>query len=141
MTANYFQHEARLVEDRTAFPGFVPALCKFGSSEDDLMDSDDTNGHPHAWPTAVHLQSADYKMALVPAGRMRQDLKQGPVRNGWLHKMVCYLLPMFLPCSMTPCEQSFRSCSVAVSLCSLKGILSCEKKKKNKKSSSIVGDF
>nr|XP_010913982.1 uncharacterized protein LOC105039509 isoform X3 [Elaeis guineensis] len=83
-----YKHEAQLVEDRSALPGFIPAPCKFGSREDDLMDSDDaTNGRPHAWPTAVHLQSIDYKMAMVPAGRMRQDLKRAPLRNGWLRKM------------------------------------------------------
>ncbi|XP_038717819.1 enhancer of polycomb-like protein 1 isoform X2 [Tripterygium wilfordii] len=46
-----YKHETELLEDSLAFPGFPPASCKFGSSDDEYVDSDDlASSHPRLRP-------------------------------------------------------------------------------------------
>ncbi|KAJ0988158.1 hypothetical protein J5N97_006514 [Dioscorea zingiberensis] len=82
-----YKHEARLVEDGLALSGFPPA-CKFGSSEDDPMDSDDAiNGCSRLHPTAIqHSRFSNYRRIIFPTGRMTRDLKRRHLPNGWLQK-------------------------------------------------------
>ncbi|THU58548.1 hypothetical protein C4D60_Mb03t15510 [Musa balbisiana] len=81
-----YKHEAQIVEDKIALPG-LQVTCKLASSEDDYMDSDDTtNGHPHAGLASIHPKYADSKLVMVPTGRIKQELKQRPMSNGWLQK-------------------------------------------------------
>ncbi|WOK98153.1 enhancer of polycomb-like protein 1 isoform X1 [Canna indica] len=82
-----YKHEALLVEDRMTLLGLQPVSCKFASSDDDYMDSDDTaNGHPHAGPASLHKKYADPKPVMVPTVRMKRELKRRPLSNGWLQK-------------------------------------------------------
>ncbi|XP_064996902.1 enhancer of polycomb-like protein 1 isoform X1 [Musa acuminata AAA Group] len=81
-----YKHEAQIVEDKIALPG-LQVTCKLASSEDDYMDSDDTtNGHPHAGLASIHPKYADSKLVMVPTGRIKRELKQRPMSNGWLQK-------------------------------------------------------
>ncbi|XP_058113110.1 uncharacterized protein LOC131256075 [Magnolia sinica] len=83
-----YKHETQLVEDGLVLPGFPPFSCRFGSSEDDFVDSDDmTNGHPRTRPaTAQNPAFPDSKLMMVPMGRMKRELKRRPLPQDWLHK-------------------------------------------------------
>ncbi|KAH7684280.1 Enhancer of polycomb protein [Dioscorea alata] len=82
-----YQHEAQLVEDGLALSGF-PLACKFGSSEDDPMDSDDAiNGRSRPHPTSIQQSRfTNYRRIIFPTGRMTRDLKRRHLPNGWLQK-------------------------------------------------------
>ncbi|KAJ0989740.1 hypothetical protein J5N97_008096 [Dioscorea zingiberensis] len=83
-----FKHEAHLLDDGLALPGFLSASYKFGSSEDDPVDSDDAaNGGPRFHPTAVqHPRFNNSKPIMIPTGRMKRDIKRRPLTNGWIQK-------------------------------------------------------
>uniref|UniRef100_A0A1D1XTW9 Enhancer of polycomb-like protein n=1 Tax=Anthurium amnicola TaxID=1678845 RepID=A0A1D1XTW9_9ARAE len=83
-----YKHEAQLIEDGLAFPGFPPLSCKLGSSEDEYMDSDDTTtGRPRGRPSkAQHVHYTDSKLMIIPAGRTKRELKRRPLAHGWLQK-------------------------------------------------------
>ncbi|XP_072967464.1 uncharacterized protein [Typha angustifolia] len=77
-----YKDEAQLVEDG----GFQPVPIKFRSSEDDYMDLDDTrHGQTYARPSTVHPRVPDTKLRVVPAVRIKQELKR-PLPNSWLQK-------------------------------------------------------
>ncbi|XP_072962903.1 uncharacterized protein [Typha angustifolia] len=81
-----YTHEAQLVEDGITFSGFQPA-SKFGSSEDDYMDSDDaTNDRTYARPATIHPRFSDSKLTVVPTVCIKRELKRRPPPNGWLHQ-------------------------------------------------------
>ncbi|XP_021906391.1 uncharacterized protein LOC110821022 [Carica papaya] len=85
-----YKHETELLEDSLAFPGFPPTTsCKFGSSEDEFMDSDDhANSRPHARPSAVlNPPFTDSNLGVAPAITMKQDIRRRHTLHGWLHKM------------------------------------------------------
>ncbi|KAH7515236.1 hypothetical protein FEM48_Zijuj10G0005500 [Ziziphus jujuba var. spinosa] len=83
-----YKHETELLEDSLALPGFPP-LSKFGSSEEEFMDSDDVaNSRLGTRPSAIHnppLQESN--LVFIPTGNMKQELKGRHVSQGWLHKM------------------------------------------------------
>ncbi|CAL9136914.1 unnamed protein product [Musa acuminata var. zebrina] len=82
-----YKHEAHLVEDGIAIPSFRHVTCKFTSSEEDYVDSDDTiNGDPIAVPATLHPRYADFKLIAVPTVRMKRESKRRPLSNGWTQK-------------------------------------------------------
>lgn len=88
-----FQHETELLEDSLALPGFPPVSCKFGSSEDEFVDSDDVaNSRPRTRPSAIQNPPlTDSNMVMVPTGTMKQEFRRRHAPQGWLHKMVLQL--------------------------------------------------
>lgn len=99
-----FQHETELLEDSFALPGFPPFSSKFGSSEDEYVDSDDLeNIRPRARPSAIsNILLTDSNLVTVPSGGIKQEFRRRHVPQGWLHKMVlqklfcAYCLPYFV---------------------------------------------
>lgn len=83
-----FKNEAQLLDDGLALHGFASAPYKFGSSEDDPVDSDDAaNGRPHIHPAAMqHSRFNNSKPIMINTGRMKRDLKRRPLANGWIQK-------------------------------------------------------
>ncbi|CAA6670799.1 unnamed protein product [Spirodela intermedia] len=81
-----YKHEAQLVDDGMAFSGFQPR-CKLGSSEDEFMDSDDMmTKRPRGRPSKAQNFPSQPPRLLIPAGRMRRELKRRPLARGWLQK-------------------------------------------------------
>jgi hypothetical protein len=86
------QHEAQLVDDGTTFSGFQQFSIRYGSSDDDYANSDDTT-----------IRTLRIKR--------EQELKRRPQNNGWVFKRVFYLpitASFFL--SATRVEQTGSSC-------------------------------
>ncbi|XP_068637420.1 uncharacterized protein [Aristolochia californica] len=84
------QNEMQLVEDGFALPGFPPFSGRYGSNEDDFIDSDDmmnSQSRPRTRPTVQHLPYTDSKLMMVPTGRMKRELTRRPLHPGWLHRM------------------------------------------------------
>ncbi|XP_010913238.1 uncharacterized protein [Elaeis guineensis] len=83
-----YKHQAQLVEDGFALSGFPSNSWKFVSSEDDFFDSDDTtSGHRHAPSAALQKPPfTDSKLIVVPAGRMKHEMRRRPLPHRWLHK-------------------------------------------------------
>ncbi|KAF5739194.1 hypothetical protein HS088_TW12G00395 [Tripterygium wilfordii] len=84
-----YKHETELLEDSLAFPGFPPASCKFGSSDDEYVDSDDlASSHPRLRPAVrSNLPLTDSNLLMVPAGGMKQEFRRRHTPQGWLHKL------------------------------------------------------
>ncbi|KAL6285261.1 hypothetical protein ACE6H2_009651 [Prunus campanulata] len=84
-----YKHETELLEDSLTLPGFPPVSCKFGSSEDEFVDSDDVaNSRPRTRPSAVQNPPlTDSNMVMVPTGTMKQEFRRRHAPQGWLHKM------------------------------------------------------
>ncbi|XP_021819918.1 uncharacterized protein LOC110761683 [Prunus avium] len=78
-----YKHETELLEDSLALPGFPPVSCKFGSSEDEFVDSDDVaNSRPRTRPSAVQNPPlTDSNMV------QKQEFRRRHAPQGWLHKM------------------------------------------------------
>ncbi|KAG2725849.1 hypothetical protein I3843_01G084100 [Carya illinoinensis] len=84
-----YKHETELLEDSFALPGFPPFSSKFGSSEDEYVDSDDLeNIRPRARPSAIsNILLTDSNLVTVPSGGIKQEFRRRHVPQGWLHKM------------------------------------------------------
>ncbi|KAA8545343.1 hypothetical protein F0562_020127 [Nyssa sinensis] len=84
-----YKHETELLEDSLSLPGFPSFPCKFGSSEEEFMDSDDVaNSRPHTRSAAVqNLPFTDSKLVMVSVGSMKQEFTRRHVPYGWLHKL------------------------------------------------------
>ncbi|KAK9293160.1 hypothetical protein L1049_021147 [Liquidambar formosana] len=84
-----YKHETELLEDSLALPGFPPFPCKFGSSEEEFVDSDDVaNSRLHTRPAALQNPLfMDSKPVMISSGGMRRELRGRHVPHGWLHKM------------------------------------------------------
>ncbi|XP_058114422.1 uncharacterized protein LOC131257663 isoform X2 [Magnolia sinica] len=83
-----FKDNIQLVEDGMALCGLPLFSGRFGSSDDDFIDSDDM---PNIWPrtqpaTAQNPPSTDSKLMMVPMGHMKQELKRRPLLHEWLHR-------------------------------------------------------
>ena len=80
------------MEDSLALPGFPPSTCKFGSNEDDFVDSDDIANIRPARPSALQNKPlAEPNLVSVPTGHIKQEFRRRPAPQGWLHKMVSQL--------------------------------------------------
>ncbi|KAA8545344.1 hypothetical protein F0562_020128 [Nyssa sinensis] len=75
--------------DSLSLPGFPSFPCKFGSSEEEFMDSDDVaNSRPHTRSAAVQNPPfTDSKLVMVSVGSMKQEFTRRHVPYGWLHKL------------------------------------------------------
>ncbi|OWM69461.1 hypothetical protein CDL15_Pgr013922 [Punica granatum] len=91
-----YKHETELVEDSFDVPGGFPAFSnKFGSSEEEFMDSDDVanfrprpTSTPRASAAAQNFRDSGHPV-VVPAGVPKQEFRRRfiPNTNRWLHKM------------------------------------------------------
>jgi len=83
-----FQHETELLEDSFAFPSFQP-FSKFGSSEDELMDTEDiSNNQLPVQSNRIQNQFIDSKPVMVPAASLKHDLKWRNVASNWIRRVV-----------------------------------------------------
>lgn len=83
-----FQNEAQLVDDGMAMIGFQSNSQKFGSSEDDFIDSDDARtGRPRV-RAARSSPFAEPKILVIP----RSHMKRGrALPHRWSYRRVCDL--------------------------------------------------
>uniref|UniRef100_A0A0D9XC24 Enhancer of polycomb-like protein n=1 Tax=Leersia perrieri TaxID=77586 RepID=A0A0D9XC24_9ORYZ len=84
-----YKHEAQLVDEGTALLGFQQVSSRFGSSEDDYADSDDTTTEqPYIWPPVFRPRFPDHKLSVIPTLRIKREreLKRRPQQNGWVFK-------------------------------------------------------
>ncbi|KAL7235559.1 hypothetical protein ACSBR1_018950 [Camellia fascicularis] len=85
-----YKHETELLEDSLALPGLPSFPGKFGSSEEEFMDSDDVANirPPYTLPGAVqNMPFMDSKLVMVSAGSMKREFRRKNAPNGWLHKL------------------------------------------------------
>ncbi|XP_031269881.1 uncharacterized protein LOC116128312 isoform X2 [Pistacia vera] len=84
-----YKHEIELLEDSLALPGFPPVSCKFASSEDELVDSDDlASSRPRMRPAAVQNQPyTESNVVTVPTANIKQEFRRRHTPLGWLHKL------------------------------------------------------
>lgn len=93
------QHEAQLVDDGTTFSGFQQTSSRFGSSDDDYADSDDTTTEQTYIRPAVLHRFSDNKQYVPPLRIKRErELKRRPQQNGWVFKRVRFLSLSFPTC-------------------------------------------
>ncbi|RWR95736.1 EPL1 domain-containing protein [Cinnamomum micranthum f. kanehirae] len=80
------QMKYKLVEDGLALPAPVP--CRYGSSEDDFIDSEDMMiGLLRTQPATVrNLPFADSELMTVPMGRLKREFKRRSLPHEWIHK-------------------------------------------------------
>lgn len=81
-----FQHETELLEDSLGLPGFPSFPGKFGSSEEEFVDSDDV-----AYSRQNARQNtpfADTKLVMVSPGSIKREFRRRNAPNGWLQKLV-----------------------------------------------------
>ncbi|XP_020100572.1 uncharacterized protein LOC109718652 isoform X2 [Ananas comosus] len=78
-----YKHGAQLVEDGTALVGSQSD----SSDEDEYMDSEDaTNERTNDWPSNTQSRLQNLKLRVIPPQRVKHELKQEPLPNGWLRK-------------------------------------------------------
>ncbi|KAJ7969158.1 Enhancer of polycomb-like protein [Quillaja saponaria] len=84
-----YKNETELLEDSLALPGFPPFSCRFGSSEDEFVDSDDvTNSRSRTRPSAIQNSPyGDPHLSMIPPGGMKQEFRRRHMPHGWLHKV------------------------------------------------------
>lgn len=94
----WIQHETELLEDSLALSGFpLSTSYRFGSSEDEFMDSDDptttqTLSRPSFTP---HPRFNHSNLARAQAGSIKQEAR----RLGWLHKLVIRYTIVVVSCN------------------------------------------
>ncbi|XP_021731768.1 enhancer of polycomb-like protein 1 [Chenopodium quinoa] len=82
-----YKHETELLEDSFILPSFQP-FSKFGSSEDEFMDSEDAaNNQLPVQPGRVPTQFVDSKPVMVQAGSLRHDLRWRNVASNWIRRV------------------------------------------------------
>lgn len=67
-----YKHEAQLIDDGIAMPGFQSNSQKFGSSEDDFIDSDDARTGRARVRATQSSPFAEPKIVLIPRGHMKR---------------------------------------------------------------------
>lgn len=82
-----YKHETELLEDSFILPSFQ-AFSKFGSSEDELMDTEDvSNNQLPVQSSRIQTQFIDSKPVMVPAASLRHDLKWRNVASNWIRRV------------------------------------------------------
>lgn len=85
-----YKNDSEFIEDSLALPGFTSFPCKFGSSEEEFMDSDDFTSHrPHSRPVMA-CNSPFTESQLMPSARnsmRQQDSRLQHGFHGWLQKI------------------------------------------------------
>lgn len=80
-----YKHETELLEDSLALPGFPSFPGKFGSSEEEFVDSDDvTYSRQNA---RQNTPFADSKLVMVSPGTIKREFRRRNAPYGWLHKL------------------------------------------------------
>lgn len=82
-----YKHETELLEDSFVLPSFQ-AFSKFGSSEDELMDTEDvSNNQLPVQSSRIQTQFIDSKPVMVPAASLKHDLKWRNVASNWIRRV------------------------------------------------------
>ena len=88
----YLQHETELLEDTLGLPGFPPATTsyKFGSSDEEFMDSDDyTSTHVRTRPPVIsNSRFTNSNLNASQHGGIKQEVRRRHSHHNWLHKLV-----------------------------------------------------
>ncbi|KAI8531915.1 hypothetical protein RHMOL_Rhmol11G0173100 [Rhododendron molle] len=80
-----YKHETELLEDSLALPGFPSFPGKFGSSEEEFVDSDDV---AYSRQNArQNMPFADTKLVMVSPGSIKREFRRRNAPNGWLQKL------------------------------------------------------
>ena len=87
------QHETELLEESLGLPGFPPATTssyKFGSSDEELMDSDDyTSTHVRTRPSVIpNSRFTNSNLNASQPGGIKQEVRRRHSHHNWLHKLV-----------------------------------------------------
>uniref|UniRef100_A0A1J3C926 Enhancer of polycomb-like protein n=1 Tax=Noccaea caerulescens TaxID=107243 RepID=A0A1J3C926_NOCCA len=87
-----YRHETELLEDSLALPGFQPTTTtsyKFGSSDDEYMDSDDhTSARVRTRPSFIpNSRFTNSNLNASQPGGIKQEVRRRHSHNGWLHKL------------------------------------------------------
>ena len=87
------QHETELLEDTLGLPGFPPATTsyKFGSSDEEFMDSDDyTSTHVRTRPSLIpNSRFTNSNLNASQHGGIKQEVRgRHSSHHNWLHKLV-----------------------------------------------------
>lgn len=85
------QNEGQAIGDGMMLPGFSTAPFKYGSSDDDFMDSDDATNFrpPHGRTSTAHGTSfMDSRLKMLPMRPTNRVLKYRRVQSGWMPKRV-----------------------------------------------------
>ncbi|KAF7126931.1 hypothetical protein RHSIM_Rhsim11G0111800 [Rhododendron simsii] len=80
-----YKHETELLEDSLALSGFPSFPGKFGSSEEEFVDSDDV-----AYSRQNARQNtpfSDTKLVMVSPGSIKREFRRRNAPNGWLQKL------------------------------------------------------
>jgi hypothetical protein len=87
-----YRHETELLEDSLAMPGFQPTTTsyKFGSSDDELMDSDDhTSTRVRTRPAVIpSSRFTNLNLNASHPGGIKQEVRRRQSQHGWLHRLV-----------------------------------------------------
>ncbi|XP_023643035.1 uncharacterized protein LOC17894599 [Capsella rubella] len=85
------RHETELLEESLALPGFPPTTTsyKFGSSDDELMDSDDyTSTRVRTRPAVIpNSRFTNLNLNASQAGGIKQEVRRRQSHHGWLHRL------------------------------------------------------
>lgn len=86
-----YRHETELLEDSLAMPGFQPTTTsyKFGSSDDELMDSDDhTSTRVRTRPAVIpSSRFTNLNLNASHPGGIKQEVRRRQSQHGWLHRL------------------------------------------------------
>ncbi|KAF2608011.1 hypothetical protein F2Q68_00046687 [Brassica cretica] len=86
-----YRHETELLEDTLGLPGFPPATTsyKFGSSDEEFMDSDDyTSTHVRTRPSLIpNSRFTNSNLNASQHGGIKQEVRRRHSHHNWLHKL------------------------------------------------------
>ncbi|KAG2324464.1 hypothetical protein Bca52824_007192 [Brassica carinata] len=87
-----YRHETELLEESLALPGFPPATTtcyKFGSSDEELMDSDDyTSTHVRTRPSVIpNSRFTNSNLNAPQPGGIKQEVRRRHSQHNWLHRL------------------------------------------------------
>ncbi|KFK42281.1 enhancer of polycomb-like protein [Arabis alpina] len=86
-----YRHETDLLEDCLALPGFPPSTTsyKFGSSDEEFMDSDDyTTTRVRTRPAFIpNPRFTNTNLNTSHPGGFKQEVRRRHSNQGWLHKL------------------------------------------------------
>ncbi|KAK1297571.1 hypothetical protein QJS10_CPB15g01272 [Acorus calamus] len=82
-----YKHETQLFDDGLALSGFPTFPLRFGSSEDDIVDSDEmTIGPQRTRPAVAHNLPSNSRPSMVQARGMKRNFRQRPPPHGFFKR-------------------------------------------------------
>ncbi|KAK1309738.1 hypothetical protein QJS10_CPA08g01932 [Acorus calamus] len=82
-----YKHETQLFDDGLALSGFPTFPLRFGSSEDDIVDSDEmTIGPQRTRPAMAHNLPPNSRPSMVQARGMKRNFRQRPPPHGFFKR-------------------------------------------------------